>query len=209
MHLRRLIAFTFFFFSAFVLSANGNDTSYIYVHILHGSKPQRNCPDDSDAYYMLGGKLGGHVVIQLDSFDYGFSYTTKHVHPFARKKKSCCAGVYECDSASCQLEGWSRDKVTTIKIPVSPAVKKQLRDSMVKWHQHPPFDYAFFGMRCASTAYYLLSIAGVFPKASKAKSMRKAFWPGAFRKKIMHVARKKHYAVTVHPGSRFRRWEGG
>lgn len=183
------------------------DTSrVIYAHIYHGWKVKRAYRGETGR--SLGGLLGGHVVIQVGEYDYGYNFTSSRVHWFARQRKSLRVGVLEKESASGTAEAWRRGKVTTVRIPVSKAQYEELKTLADAYHNDPPFDYAFFGMRCAATGYYLLGRINVFHHASHTRSICKAFYPKAFRKKILRLAKKRGYTVTVQPGDETRKWEG-
>ncbi len=198
----RKILLLVFFFSVNLLFA-GHE---LVVRIAHGSKPHPQHRDTEK--HWLGGMYGGHVVIELDSFAYGFNFRSRHVHIFPRKNESRRKGVFEKDDAVALMNGWQELKVTSVFVPLSDSDYTALKQTMEKLHAQPNFDYAFFGMRCASTAYMLLSKVGVFEPSGKLKSMRKAFHPKALRKRLLRSARKNNYRVVVQQGSQHRIWEG-
>jgi hypothetical protein len=178
----------------------------LIVHIAHGSRPH---PEHRDKQkHWLGGMLGGHVVIELDSFAYGFNFESRRVHIFPRKKDSRQAGVFEKENAAELMQHWRNNKVTSVYVPINDSDYIRIRHDLEQLHEDAPFDYAFWGMRCASTAYMFLSRVEVFEKAGKSKSIRKAFHPRALRKKLLRAASKKGLRVEVHPGTSERIWEG-
>ncbi|MGL5891073.1 MAG: hypothetical protein ACRC3B_14385, partial [Bacteroidia bacterium] len=192
---------------AFLLSVNilfaGHE---LVVRIAHGSKPHPQHRDTEK--HWLGGMYGGHVVIELDSFAYGFNFRSQRVHIFPRKNESRRKGVFEKDDAAALMYGWKNLTVTSVVVPHNDSDYKALRETLENLHTHPNFDYAFFGMRCASTAYMLLSKVGVFAPAGKLKSMRNAFHPKALRKRLIKSAQKNNYRIAVQQGSAHRIWEG-
>lgn len=178
----------------------------LIVRIAHGSRPHPQHRDTQK--HWLGGMYGGHVVIQLDSFAYGFNFRSKRVHIFPRMKESRQAGVFEKDFAPLVVQGWAQMKTTTVYVPLSDSEYVAMKSRLEALHADVPFDYAFLGMRCASTAYMLLSETGVFEPAGKLKSMRRAFHPRALRRKLIRAAAAQKLRVEVQPGNPHRIWEG-
>jgi len=181
--------------------------NFVYVHILHGSVPRREYKKEESK--MLGRKYGGHVVTQIGEYAYGYNFNSSRVHPFARKKKSCMAGLMEKQDAQRVIQSWyDGDKVTTIAFPATPGQKNKMRLFAEDCHSEPRFDYAFFGMRCASTCYHLLGKGGLIKPSTRFRSIRKAFHPKQLRKKLVRHAKRKGYKIVVNPGSARRKWEG-
>lgn len=73
-HLKKYLLFSFIL----PLSSFAQDT--IIVNIAHGSKPKQQYRSEVKT---IGGKKGGHVIIQIDSFAYGFYFTGKRIHIFS------------------------------------------------------------------------------------------------------------------------------
>lgn len=188
-------------------SGSGFARNHILIaHIAHGSRPH---PDHRDTQkHWLGGMLGGHVVLELDSFAYGFNFNSSRVHIFPRRNDSRQAGVFEKEPANDLLERWENNKLTSVFIPLNDSDYVHLKNELEELHRNAEFDYAFWGMRCASTAYMLLSYVGVFESAGKFESIRKAFHPRAFRKKLIRAAQQKQLQIKVQKGSTERIWEG-
>ena len=72
-----------FLFVIFYLNTFSQDT--IVVQIVHGSKPRKGFNDEIKT---VGGKKGGHVVVQIDQYVYGFHPLKKRIHIFSHKKKN-------------------------------------------------------------------------------------------------------------------------
>lgn len=178
----------------------------LVVRIAHGSRPHPQHRDTEK--HWLGGIYGGHVVIELDSFAYGFNFASRRVHIFPRIKSENKVGVFEKDNALALMENWSSLQVTSVFVPLSDSDYTALKAELERIHKHPDFDYAFMGMRCASTAYMLLSHVDVFEHSGQIKSMRKAFHPKALRKRLVKVANTKGYRIEVQRGYPERIWEG-
>lgn len=178
----------------------------VRVLILHGSRPKKQFKKEE--YKMLGGMYGGHVVLQIDSLAYGYNFYSGHVHPFARKRKNKMAGIMEKEDAAETLQNWRNARVTIITVPVTSEQKFRIFQIADSLHRAPAFDYAFFGMRCAATAYYLLGETGAVKKTRHFGSIVKAFHPKQLRRKLVRIAKRKNLKVQTQPGSSRRKWEG-
>lgn len=173
----------------------------IKVHILHGSKPL-----GKSEHKTIGGLWGGHVVLQADSSVYGFSFSSRRIHAVVHRRRA--AGIYEKETLAEWNASHATAKVTTIEIPVTPAQYRIITGEYERYVQHSPHDYAFFGMRCAASCYWMLGSIGIEKECSRPKSMRKAFYPKALRLKLLKLAQENNYRVTVQQGRKSRKWEG-
>ncbi len=174
----------------------------IRVQILHGSKPLTKTEKKT-----IGGLWGGHVVVQADSTIYGFSFSSKKIHAVVHHRKN--AGVYQVETLAEWNKAHATGKITTIEIPLTPTQYNTLIHEYETYAQQSPHDYAFFGMRCAASCYWLLGSIGIENECSRPKSIRKAFYPKALRLKLEKLAREKNYKITVQQGRKTRKWEGG
>ncbi|MCW3085580.1 MAG: hypothetical protein JWP12_2946 [Bacteroidetes bacterium] len=182
-------------------AAPADTMKLIRVQILHGSKPLALTEKKT-----IGGLWGGHVVIQMDSTVYGFSFSSKKIHAVVHHRKS--AGIYEVETLNEWDQAHATGKITTIEIPLTPAQYNTLIQEYQTYAQQSPHDYAFFGMRCAASCYWLLGSIGIENECSRPKSIRKAFYPKALRLKLEKLAKEKNYKVTVQQGRKSRKWEG-
>lgn len=183
------------------LAQTSDSTYFIYVHILHGSKPAAR-----GEYWSVGGYLGGHVVTQIDSFAYGFNFRSKRIRAFPRRRNS--SGIMEKENYYEWKRDRSRYKITTVEIPVTAVQYQQLKREYEQHVSSTPYDYAFFGMRCAASCYHMLGGIGVVNPYSRLRSVIMAFHPKALRKRLVELADEKKYKIKVQPGSRSRKWEG-
>jgi hypothetical protein len=188
-------------FSLPVFSSPDTNNRTVFVHIVHGSKPAT-----SNEYKVTGGYYGGHVVVQLDSFVYGFNFRSRKIHMLPSHRHS--SGVFEKENV---LE-WRTDKkkykVTTIEIPVTAEQFEKLRAEYEHSVLTSPYDYAFFGMRCAASCYCMLVQADIVKGSANITCILRAFHPKALHKKLTRLAADKHYNVAVQKGSGTRKWEG-
>jgi hypothetical protein len=193
-----------FSFLLFLLPSirSSSQTDTIIVHIIHGSKPVKH----THGYRDPGGYFGGHAVLQIGSFVYGFNYTGERIHPVPYRKNR--NGLYEKQS----LQEWNRRaagaEVTTIYIPVSKTIHDSLKNAYENYYVSCPHDYAFLGMRCAASAYWMLSRAGIFRHSSRRRSIIHSFHPKMLRKKLVRMAAREHWRVIEQKGSAQRKWEG-
>ncbi|OFY83899.1 MAG: hypothetical protein A3F72_07835 [Bacteroidetes bacterium RIFCSPLOWO2_12_FULL_35_15] len=181
-------------------SQTSDSLKLIRIHIIHGSKPK-----SAVEYKTIGGMYGGHVVIETDSCVYGFFFDSKQIHVFPHKRGK--AGVYEKENLSDWKRNYKSYKITSIEIPIFLNQYEQLIKQYEEYIQESPHDYAFFGMRCASSCYWVLGTIGVVKKCSKLKSMHKAFHPKAFRKKMQKLSQKNGYVTYIQKGRSTRKWE--
>jgi hypothetical protein len=175
---------------------------YITVHFLYGSKPARGYK--ATEHKAFGGIHGGHVSIQIDTTI--FSFRPKYGwHIFARHHK--IEGGFILENAASWANDTTGDKYTSIQIPLSDSQYVVLQNFEKKVLAESPYDYAFFGMRCASGAADVLSQLGIFKKRSNFGYIRKNFYPKRLRRKLLRYAKAHELAVTRKQGRRSRKWE--
>jgi hypothetical protein len=98
--------------------------------------------------------------------------------------------------------------VSSFYIPVSKPVHDTLQYSYAHYCACSPHDYAFIGMRCAASAYWMLSRAGIFEPANRRRSIIHSFHPKMLRKKMVKLSQKNHWKVSGQEGNAGRKWEG-
>lgn len=179
------------------------DTSHIIkVHFLYGSKPRHKYR--ATEYKAFGGIHGGHVSIQVDDTDYGFEPAASRAHIFPHKK-------YKSAFVARPLNGSDRysgeSKTVTFILPIS---SKQY-EGILQIHQNychiAPFDYAFFGMRCASATQQILGETGIVKKKKRFANIVTTFYPKKLRKRLFKLAAKNNYKVIKNEGRETRKWE--
>lgn len=150
----------------------------------------------------LGGKFGGHVVIQIDDHVYGFIYRDKkRIHIFPRPNRKNCTfqkqSVTEWET-SVQLK-----KQTNVHIPVSESEKTAVLNYFDENLKEPSVDYSFFGERCASNCYHILQN---IHKIKGGNYLFYAFYPGQFMKTLLNEAERSNYEIERIEGSKTRIW---
>jgi len=185
-----------------LLIAQSDSLYPIKVHFLYGSKPKWKYR--STEYKAFGGLHGGHVTIEVDGVDYGFVPTTSRVHIFPHKP-------FASDFVDNPLNGRypysSANKTVTFVIPVNQKHYDELNRLLQNYSAKAPFDYAFFGMRCASTTAEILAEIGVLKKRKRFTNIAGTFYPKKLRKRLFKLARRNNYEILTNEGKPTRRWE--
>jgi len=170
------------------------------VQIAHGSKPRKQYKDE---FKTIGGKKGGHVVIQINNYVYGFYFTGHRIHIFPHRKTK--NGTFQKQTLAEWAKITASKKVTTITIPVTAQQKQTLLTFYTANLVKPSYDYSFFGQRCASSVYSQLKSINKIKSGSR---FCHAFYPAQLRKTILKQSKQLGYTVAVKPGSTKRLWEG-
>lgn len=175
---------------------------YIKVHFLYGSKPKKQFK--STEFKSFGGLHGGHVSIEVDDIDYNFEPTYDH-HVFSHKHKM------KADFVENKLNGLSRysstSKTVTFIIPLTNDQYNKIKLINQNYCKTTPYDYAFFGMRCANSTQDILGQIGVLKKKTRFLNVLTTFYPKKLRKRIFKVSKKKNYKIIKQSGRETRRWE--
>lgn len=199
MNIKATICFFFLIVSAF---AQIDTTLFIKVHFLYGSKPKKKFKATEIKYF--GGIHGGHVSIQVGNMDYGFEPTDK-VHIFPHKNNHKAGYVSNITKGAMRYD--TSSKVTTFIIPLTIEQYNKLNIINQTYCKKTPYDYAFFGMRCASTAQDVLGQIGVVKKKSRFSNIVTTFYPKKLRKRLFKLAIKNNYIVIKSSGRFSRKWE--
>jgi hypothetical protein len=178
-----------------------DSTHFIKVHFLYGSKPKKKFPKEVKYF---GGLHGGHVSIQVGNMDYGFEPTDRvHILPHRHNPKS----VYVDNIVKGQMRYDTTSKVTTFIIPLTTEQLNKLNQINLGYCKKAPYDYAFFGMRCASTAQDVLGQIGVVKKRGRFSNIVTTFYPKKLRKRLFKLAAKNSYTIVQRHGRASRKWE--
>jgi hypothetical protein len=172
------------------------------VHFLYGSKPAKGSKKTENKWF--GGLHGGHVTVQIDDHLYGFGPVGRN-HIFAHRKNYHAAFQKESHA------NWVKDTSELKYLSVKILVEKEEADSLLKifnaWIGKAPYDYAFFGVRCASCAYNGLSKIGLLKKRSRFGFTYKYFYPKLLRKHLLKKAKSNQWEIVSHQGRMTRKWE--
>lgn len=185
-----------------LIFAQGDSMHYIQVHFLYGSKPLRQTKATESKHF--GGLHGGHVTIQVDDTDYGFRHSIRHTHIFPHKNR-------HSEFVTRIMNGKSRygpdRKTVTFTIPITTAQYTLLNKIHQGYCDSTPYDYAFFGMRCASATQEILGKIGMLKKRNRFINVVTTFYPKPLRRRMLRLARKNNYPMITTEGRPTRRWE--
>lgn len=121
---------------------------------------------------------GGHVgieyapgkVLSFQPETYGGLAASGHILPNFKKRNfnSCFRTVTVSRMWNCL--GNHYNNIDSLRravfvIPITAAQHRALDSLVGAFTTKTPYDYAFFGMRCASSSYDVLQIAGILPRA--------------------------------------------
>ncbi|MBL0328862.1 MAG: hypothetical protein IPP64_05455 [Bacteroidetes bacterium] len=198
------LLFTFLLLFSFGFSQSQTDSTHrIKVHFLYGSKPLKKYKNKTEMKY-FGGIHGGHVTIEIDSIDYGFSPTGR-VHMISHHRN--CHSQYNGKHTHNQPPYPKGYKVVSFTIPISEEQYNQLNKIHSDYLAKPPYDYAFFGMRCAAATQDILSQIGIVKKKKRLNTIYTTFYPKKLRKRMFKLAEEKNYIVDQQTGRPTRKWE--
>lgn len=179
------------------------ETHLLKVFFRYGSIPEIGY--EYIEYEETGGLEGGHVSLGIDSLEIGF--TNEHViHVFPRNDDK--KGLFYWEYLKDFEEQVADKKYITFVVPLSEEQYVKLKSILMAYIDESPYDYAFFGMRCAAAAYDVLSQIGIFEHKSMTANVISNFYPRLFRRKMLLLARKKGYTVMRIKGRKTRIWEG-
>ena len=100
-------------------------------------------------------------------------------------------------------------KFAVFFIPVTPEQYDKAKEILENYAAQTPYDYAFFGMRCASAANDVLGQLNILKKRSRFGYVATSFYPKKLRKKLFKLAAKHNYKVLKQAGRVTRKWEKG
>ncbi|MBN2682041.1 MAG: hypothetical protein JXR58_06000 [Bacteroidales bacterium] len=191
------------YFFVFLLCINStigqqdNTENFIVVHFVYGSKPAKGHKDVEGKWF--GGIHGGHVKVQTTNYLVGFN-PVSGFHIFSHRKK--IIGGFVSEGQPNKIF-----KTTSFVIPVSKELHDSLESIIEGYLNDSPYDYAFFGMRCASAAYDLLSQIGIFKTKSQCGMVWTYFYPKLLRTKLFKLSEKQDIKITRSIGKTSRKWE--
>ena len=183
-----------------MFSVVGRALDTIVVSIAHGSKPYRQFSEEQKT---IGGKKGGHVVMVIDGYAYGFFFKGRRIHVLPHRHTK--NGIFQKQTVK-EWDQLTKDKkVTTIFIPLTAEEKLQILKFYKENLESPSYDYSFFGQRCASSVYNQLKS---IHKLKNGSYLFHAFYPGKLRKTILKQNGLHGYKIKVKSGIVKRKWEG-
>ncbi|MFN6943775.1 MAG: hypothetical protein ACK4ND_02435 [Cytophagaceae bacterium] len=182
---------TLLFLFIFILSFSqvfSQDTTFVQVHFLFGSRPKGKFKQSEEKWF--GGKIGGHVGIELEPDQVVNFIPYGKFHWVEKKYDRHSKFTIHSNKAFWEIMGGPSDKVkkASVIIPVSTHQKSILDSLSQAYIKNTPYDYAFIGMRCGSATYDLLAEAGILKKFSHRKTYLKIIYPKKLRKRLYKKA---------------------
>lgn len=182
--------------------AQSDTACTIAICFLYGSKPKHAFK--ATEYRYFGGLHGGHVSVQVHDTDYGFGPTCYPVHVFPKKQRK---SAFEAVTLHGQSRYSADSKTVSFYIPLSASQLVRLDSVLRQYVLATPYDYAFFGMRCASATQDLLSAADLIPKRRRFYNILTTFYPKRLRKRLFKLAYARNYQIERSNGKTTRVWE--
>jgi len=183
------------------------DTTYLKVHFLYGSKPLKKYKDTEQKWF--GGVLGGHVGIEGDSDRVVNFLPSGKFHWFAKRNdKHGTYAVHSVDNFYAILGGNTHSvKKAIVYIPVTRQLKQKFDSITTAYLKQTPYDYALVGMRCGGATYDILGQLNILTAYSYSKTYKKIFYPKKLRKRLFAKARENGWTIVRQNGSGKRKWE--
>ncbi len=151
--------------------------------------------------------MGGHVLIEVDNKLIAFDLRVRKIHIFPRTKgENFNAAFYLKDSHTWRAETVD-DRITSIEFPINEIQYKELADIIDSVYLEPPYDYAFFGMRCTSAAAEILGKAGIIENLSRFQNIIIAFYPAQLRQTILKISERRKLHVSKKEGNSCRNFD--
>jgi hypothetical protein len=189
------------------ISAWSNDTAFLKVHFLYGSKPSKAYQDTEQKWF--GGVLGGHVGIEGGQHKILNFLPQGSFHVF-KKENNRHSTYAEHDTISFYgiLGGEPNSmKKAVVYIPITLQQKQRFDSIAAAYLAETPYDYALVGMRCGSAAYEILARLGILEQYGRKKTAKKIFYPKKLRKRLLRKAAANHWTMTRQEGTYRRQWE--
>ena len=170
----------------------------IRVLFVYGSKPKVESENK-----WFGGIHGGHVSVEYKGAYISF-LPDGSFHVVSKKKKH---STFVLETEGAFVFDTTLSRYLIITIPIDSIQQRSFDSIAAQRLDSVPYDYAFFGMRCASAAYEMLSSAGIFPKMGLKNMVKKYFYPKLLRKELLRKAKRNKWTIVYRPGRKTRKWE--
>jgi hypothetical protein len=189
------------------LQCFSQDTSFLKVHFLYGSRPLKKYKDTEPKWF--GGIHGGHVGIEGGNDKILNFLRHDKFHWFSNNNNRHSLYAEHSSGDFYTILGGNSDSVkkTIVYIPVTPLQKHSFDSIGMCYLSQTPYDYAFIGMRCGAAAYEILSQLDVVRHYSNTKTSLKIFYPKKLRKRLLKKASENGWKVERFEGSGRRKWE--
>src|SRR6476659_6234978 len=135
------------------VSVRAQETRFLPVHFLYGSRPVQKYKFMEKKWF--GGKLGGHVGIEIDTNKIMNFVHRGTFHLVSSKQNKHGNYIVSSYSHFNSILGGDSNKVKTLTIfiPVNPQQQLKLDSLSKEYLNSSPYDYALLGMRCGAASY--------------------------------------------------------
>jgi hypothetical protein len=183
------------------------DNLFLKVHFLYGSRPANGYWKSEKKWF--GGTMGGHVGIEAEHNRIISFIPHGRFHWFAKKKQKHSRYAVHDYNGFYTYHGGAADsnKKAVVFIPVSEDQIRRFNSITQAYLEVTPYDYAFFGMRCAAAAYDILAQLDILPRHDHGKTWRKIFYPKRLRKSLFRKAELNNWKIEREEGTMRRKWE--
>lgn len=195
------------FFCILSILGYSQDSTYLKVHFLYGSKPLKKYKETEPRWF--GGVWGGHVGIEGDSNNIIDFLPMGHFHWFAKKNDRHSTFAVHSPENFYAILGGNPDSVkkAIVYIPVTGQQKAKFDSIATAYLKQTPYDYALFGMRCAAAAYDILGKLSTVTNYSYSRTYKKIFYPRKLRKLLFREASEHSWRIVANNGSAKRKWD--
>lgn len=189
--------------SIFCYAQTEKDTSItdtLIIHIIYGSKP-----NEKSEQKWFGGKLGGHIGLQINDRKIVHFVPNGHVNGFNAFSDT---GKFLNSSLTNFYHTFPTTQFKTALVYI-PVTKSQYDSIIIKCQSYianPPYPYALFGMRCAAACYDLLNPV-ITPELNQRRMTWKFLKPRQFRKYLYKRALSEDWIVKFQNGTTKRKWD--
>jgi len=183
------------------------DTTFLKVHFLYGSRPKREFQSTERKWF--GGKLGGHVGVEADADRIVNFMRSGKFHWFSKRRLRHSRYVAHSTERFYSIFRYDSDSVkkAIVYVPITSSQKQKFDSITSAYMTETPYDYAFFGMRCGAATYEILAQLDILRPYSQGKTVRRIFYPRRLRKRIFRIAGENGWRVEMAGGSTTRWWE--
>lgn len=194
-------------FCLFSFVCYAQDTTYLKVHFLYGSRPLKKYRHIEKKWF--GGVWGGHVGVESNEGEILNFLPSGKFHWFAQSKNRHSTYALHSHHGFYAILGGDPFEVkkAVVLIPLTPAQKEKFDSIARAYLGDVPYDYALIGMRCAAATYDILDQLGIMPDYSYGKTYRRIFYPRILRKRLFRKARQHNWTILRQDGSGTRKWD--
>ncbi len=187
----------------------------IKVFFIYGSRPARGYKHIEPSWF--GGIRGGHAAIQIGADKVLSFRSTKYpCHIFGKRNKEKLASIYEYKTVHGAWETFPPHnyiidsmKRAEVVIPINAAQRRKLDSLAAVYTNSTPYDYAVFGIRCASATHDVLQQIGVV-KMHRHGNWLRIFTVRSLRRRLFRQTNKNANAgwmKRIYKGGKSRKWE--